>query len=84
MVSVTAADLQKHFGRYREKALKEPVSVTHHGRDSLVIMSAEEFARLKSLDTRQALYPWELPDDLARALDMSVPAPETYEFDHEK
>jgi len=56
MVTVTAADLQRQFGRYRDLALKEPVSVTHHGRESLVMLSAEEYRRLKSYDDRQALY----------------------------
>jgi prevent-host-death family protein len=52
MVVVTSADLQKQFGRYRELALKEPVTVTHRGRESLVVMSAAEFKRLRALDTR--------------------------------
>jgi prevent-host-death family protein len=68
MVTVTAAQLQKQFGRYRDLALKEPVAVTHHGRESLVVLSADEYKRLKSLDDRQALYAWELPDDMAKAL----------------
>jgi hypothetical protein len=42
--------------------------VAHHGRESLVVLSAGEFRRLKSLDDRQALYAWELPDDVAAAL----------------
>jgi prevent-host-death family protein len=83
MVSITSAELQRNFGQYREKALREPLSVTHHGRESLVVMSADEFKRLKALDTRQALYAWELPDDLAEALGTAVPAPETAQFDHE-
>ncbi len=61
MVTVTAAELQKQFGRYRETAIKEPVSITHHGRESLVMLSAEEYKRLKALDTRQAFYADELP-----------------------
>ena len=83
MVTVTAAELQKHFGRFRDMALREPVSVTHHGRDSLVILSADEYGRLKALDSRQALHPWELPDDLAEALENSVPPSFTAQFDHE-
>ena len=83
MVKITAAELQKHFGQYREKALREPVTVTHHGRDSLVVLSWDEFQRLKALDVRQTLYAWELPPDLAAALETASPAPETAEFDHE-
>lgn len=68
MVTVTAADLQKQFGRYRDIAQREPVSVTHHGRESLVVLSADEYKRLKSLDQRRALFAWELSDQEDEAL----------------
>lgn len=84
MVTVTSAELQKQFGTVREKALKEPVTVTHHGRDSLVVLSVEEFKRLKSFDTRKHYYAWELPDDLAEALKNVKPGPESLRFAHEE
>lgn len=83
MVRVTAAELQKQFGRYRDLALREPVSVTHHGRESLVVLSAEEYKRLKSLDNRQALYAWELTDDDVDALAQARVPDEGKQFDHE-
>ena len=83
MIAVTSADLQKQFGRYRELALKEPVSVTHHGRESLVVMWAAEFKRLKALDTRRAYHVWELPDDLTDALKTAEPPAHTFGFDNE-
>ena len=83
MVRITSAEFQKQFGQYREKALREPISITHHGRDSLVMLSADEFNRLKALDTRQAFYAWELPDNLTEALQGATPASETAAFDHE-
>jgi len=61
----------------------EPVSVTHNGRESLVVLSADEFKRLKALDTREALYAWELPQDLADALETAEPPAFTAQFDHE-
>jgi PHD/YefM family antitoxin component YafN of YafNO toxin-antitoxin module len=61
MVTVKSADLRRQFTRYRELALKEPVSVTHKGRESLVTMSADEIKRLEGLGTREALHVWELP-----------------------
>jgi len=55
MVTITAADLAKQFGKYRDLALREPVSITHHGRQTLVMLSAEEYERLKSMEkNRQA------------------------------
>jgi len=83
MVQITSAQLQKNFGLYREKALKEPLTVTHHGRESLVVMSVEEFRRLKSFDDRKAYYPWELPDDIKEALENVDIPEEAAEFDHE-
>lgn len=83
MVTITAAELQKQFGRYREAAIREPVSVTHHGRESLVILSADEYKRLKALDDRKAIYPWELPGDLAEALAKAEPPEFTQKFNHE-
>ena len=55
MVTITAADLAKQFDKYRDLALREPVSITHHGRQTLVMLSAEEYERLKSMEkNRQA------------------------------
>lgn len=54
MVTITAAELQNHFGRYRDLALREPVSVTHHGRESIVLLSADEYQRLKRYEPSQA------------------------------
>jgi hypothetical protein len=83
MLTITAAELQKQFGRFRDIAIREPVSVTHHGRDSLVMLSSREYHRLKSLDTRAAAFPWELPDDLVTALNEADPPGYTKQFDRE-
>jgi PHD/YefM family antitoxin component YafN of YafNO toxin-antitoxin module len=84
MITVTSATLAKQLGTVREKALKSPVVVTHHGRDSLVVLSIDEFNRLKSLDTRQHYYAEDLPDDLAEALRQVKPGPESLRFAHEE
>lgn len=46
-VRVTASEFHRAFGALSDKALKEPISITKQGRDHLVLMSAEEYARLK-------------------------------------
>ncbi|MBV2149896.1 type II toxin-antitoxin system prevent-host-death family antitoxin [Sphingobium sp. AS12] len=51
-LSITSVEFQKGFGRYREAALRQPVTITNHGRDSLVLMSADEFRRLKRRERR--------------------------------
>ncbi|MGK9230982.1 type II toxin-antitoxin system prevent-host-death family antitoxin [Inquilinus limosus] len=49
---VTTADLIKRWGTLADRALSEPVTITKNGRDRLVILSAEEYERLKSRDRR--------------------------------
>jgi prevent-host-death family protein len=78
---VTSAELQKAFGLYREKALQGPVVITNHGRESLVLLSAEEYRRLKTLD-RRALHPSELSERELEALAVAEPT-EGSSFDHE-
>ncbi len=80
---VSAADVARNFGRYKEIAQRGPVAVTSHGRDSVVLISAQEFARLKALDQRQALYAHELPVEIVTALDRATPPDAAKAFDDE-
>ena len=52
---VSASEFQQSFGALSDKARHEPVVITKHGRDSLVIMSADEWERLKRRDRRVGL-----------------------------
>lgn len=52
MTTITSAEAQKNFGRYREQALEQPVVVTQYGKPSVVIISAAEYERLRELDRR--------------------------------
>lgn len=70
---VTASEFQQAFGALSDKARHEPVVITKHGRDSLVIMSADEWERLKRRDRRVGLTT-ELPEEWANAVrDAKVP-----------
>ena len=42
MITITSVEFQRHFGRYQDEALKEPVSITRNGRERIVVLSAEE------------------------------------------
>jgi prevent-host-death family protein len=64
---VTASEFQQAFGALSDKARHEPVVITKHGRDSLVVMSAEEWARLKRRD-RQVGLTAELPEEWVEAV----------------
>jgi prevent-host-death family protein len=50
MLSVSAAEFQRNFGRYQEEALKQPLSITRNGRERLVVLAVEEYQRLKQRD----------------------------------
>lgn len=43
MLTVTASEFSRNFGRFKEIAQREPVTVTSSGRDSVVLISAKEF-----------------------------------------
>jgi prevent-host-death family protein len=47
MITVTSAEFQRNFGLYQDKALTEPVAVTRNGRERIVVISAEEYRRLR-------------------------------------
>ncbi len=70
---VTASEFQQAFGTLSDKARHEPIVITKHGRDSLVVMAAEEWARLKRRD-RQVGLTAELPEEWVEAVrDATVP-----------
>ena len=49
---VTTADFIKHYGRLADRALSEPLTITKNGHDRLVVLSADEYDRLKRRDRR--------------------------------
>jgi prevent-host-death family protein len=71
---VTASEFQQSFGVLSDRARRAPVVITKHGHDSLVIMSAEEWNRLKRRDRRVGLTA-ELPEEWVEAVRQAeVPA----------
>ena len=58
---VSTADFIKNYSTLADRALAEPVTITKHGRDRLVVVSASEYERLKLRD-RQVFASAELPD----------------------
>lgn len=50
MMTVSAAEFQRNFGRYQDEALKQPLAITRNGRDRLVVLAVEEYERLKRRD----------------------------------
>jgi prevent-host-death family protein len=50
MTILTAKDAKAGFGRLIDLARLAPVTVAKHGRPVVVVMSVEEFERLKGLE----------------------------------
>lgn len=50
MMTVSAAEFQRSFGRYQNEALKQPLAINSEGRDQLVVLAVEEYHRLKICD----------------------------------
>jgi prevent-host-death family protein len=67
MMTVSAAEFQRHFGRYQDEALTQPVAITRNGRHRLVVISADEYWRLKRRD-REVLRAEELSDEDSAAI----------------
>jgi prevent-host-death family protein len=73
-VKVTTADFIKNYGRLADRALSEPVTITKNGHDRLVVLSAEEYERLKRRD-RRVVRAGELTDaEVALIASAEVPA----------
>jgi PAS domain S-box-containing protein len=43
-IHVTAGEIARNFGQWQDRALTQPVVVTHHGRPRVVMVSADEYA----------------------------------------
>jgi len=51
-MKVSSAEFIKNYGTLADKALQEAVTITRNGRDRLVLISSDEYARLRSSDRR--------------------------------
>jgi len=51
-IKVTAAEFHRNVGTYQDIALTKPVTITKNGRERTVLLSAEEYHRLKRRDRR--------------------------------
>lgn len=46
MTRVTATEFKNNIGAFSDAAMQEPVIITSHQRDRLVLLSADEYQRL--------------------------------------
>src|SRR6204780_3497423 len=67
MIRISATEFGKEVGRYQDPAMAQPVIVTRNGRDRTVMISADEYQRLKRRD-RQGFATPDAPADIIEAV----------------
>jgi PHD/YefM family antitoxin component YafN of YafNO toxin-antitoxin module len=67
VLKVSAADFQRNIGRYQDIALRQPVAITRNGRESCMLLSTEEYNRLKRRD-RQVFSTADAPEEIIEAV----------------
>ncbi len=67
MIRVSSTEFGKEVGRHQDAALTQAIVVTRNGRDRTVLISAEEYRRLKRRD-RHVSGVGELPDETVEAI----------------
>jgi hypothetical protein len=65
IVKVPAGDFQRHIGWYQNLALTQPVAVIRNSRARTVMISAEEYYRLKRRDRQILAHADFTADDIA-------------------
>jgi prevent-host-death family protein len=79
---VSTADFIKNYSTLADRAQAEPVTITKHGRDRLVVVSAAEYERLKRRD-RQVFRSEDLPDRVLELIARAEVPAEHAELDDE-
>jgi PHD/YefM family antitoxin component YafN of YafNO toxin-antitoxin module len=82
MLKVSAAEFQRNIGRYQDLALSQAVAVTRNGRDCTVLLSVDEYNRLKRRD-RQVLTLEDFTDADIAALEATRAPEASKAFDDE-
>lgn len=82
MYEVTGTMLLRNFGDIGQRAQRETIKVTNHGRTHFYVMPAEEYERLRSLD-RKVYLAVEMPDALRAAIATAKPSKESRRFNRE-
>lgn len=66
MHTVSTVEFMRHFGRYHDEAKKNPITLTKHGRPSVVVLPVELYEKLKGhADPRRVYKAGEMPEELA-------------------
>lgn len=78
-MKVSSAEFQKKFDSLSDQALTEPLTtITRNGRDELVLLSVEEYERLKRRDRRVVLLEDFTDEEMELIAEAEVPAEYAY------
>jgi len=80
--TATSVEVSKSFGRFGRQAMQAPITITHHGHASLVLLSHDEYQRLRRRD-RVAMAIDEVPHDLRDAVAAAMPSVEAETYNSE-
>ncbi len=82
MTKVTSGEFTREFGRYRALAQREALIITNHGRDDLVLLAVEDYARLRRYE-QKALHVSQLPREIVAEFGKLVVPKSASKFDRE-
>ena len=82
MIRVSSTEFGKEVGRYQDAALVQPIVITRNGRDRIVVISADEYRRLKRRD-REVLALEDFTEEEAEAIRRTEPSLDGDSFNHE-
>lgn len=77
-MKVSSAEFIKNYGTLADKALMEPVTITRNGRDRLVLISSEEYERMRRRDRRVVRTEDLSDEEMEEILRQEVPAEYDY------
>lgn len=82
METYNASVVPRQFGQVLREAQRHLIEIQSHGKPAAVMMSVQEYERLRSLD-RQVYTAANVPNDLLEAIKAAEPSAEAAAFDHE-
>ncbi len=82
MTKVTSGEFQREFGRYRALAQREPVIITNHGREDVVLLGADDYARLRRYE-QKPFHVSQLPREVLEELASVQPPKAATKFNRE-
>jgi prevent-host-death family protein len=81
-ITLSASEFQDRVGEALDRSLSQPVLITKHGRPRNVVLSYDEYERLRARD-RRAVRAEDLTDEDIAALEASEMGPGYEHFDAE-